>query len=118
MAGSQDGSLGLEWAGEEVLAGWRHGGKIKMMMMMRRRSRRSREIDDDLDNNDDDRNNSWHRIKTVAIILDNDKTNQIPKNFDQTNWIPQNFKVKMVGVCKGAGFTIGFGEVILYHLLK
>ena len=75
LAGSQDGSFGLEWAGEEVLAGWRHGGKIMIMM----RSRRSREIDDDLDNNDDDRNNSWHRIKTVAIILDNDKTNQIPK---------------------------------------
>ena len=34
LAGSQDGSLGLEWAGEEVLAGWRHGGKIKLMMMM------------------------------------------------------------------------------------
>ena len=29
------------------------------------------------------------------------------------------YKVKMIGVCKGAGFTIGFGEVIFFfHLLN
>ena len=38
LAGSQDGSLGLEWPGEKVLAGWRHGK-------------------DDGDNNGDDNDN-------------------------------------------------------------
>ena len=56
MEGSQDSSLGVERAGEEVLAGWRHSEKIKMMMMMMMMmtmQRRSRENDEN-----DDRNNS------------------------------------------------------------